>query len=56
MYPVTQQNNTRMGEIRSKKYSNLMDYTVISFSLTIVDQNCPVICLDLGFLFPVSYI
>ena len=30
--PVTQQNNTSVGEIRSKKYSDFMDGIVISFS------------------------
>lgn len=46
-----------MGEIRSKKYSNSVDYIVISFSLNIMGQNCSVIFISwFGFLFIVSYI
>ena len=46
MYPITQQNSTSMGEIRSKKYSNSVDYIVISFSLNIMGQNCSVIFIS----------
>lgn len=46
LYPVTQQNSTSMEEISSKKYSNFMDYIVISFSLNIIGQNCSVIFIS----------
>lgn len=39
VYPVTQQNNTGLGEIRSKKHRNFMDCPEISFSPDITGYN-----------------